>query len=122
MPPLPASKKEEAKEREEVGTGLWIQKFMQNKNYNITDNEGGGDCLFAVIRDAFAQVGKTYTVGDLRKMLSDVTEDVFMTYYQLYTETSLSIAVDRQKLTEIVAQNNELRKKLALEKIQHSKK
>jgi predicted NAD-dependent protein-ADP-ribosyltransferase YbiA (DUF1768 family) len=118
LPPLPpASKKEEAKEREEVGTGLWIQKFMQNKNYNIMDNEGGGDCLFAVIRDAFAQVGKTYTVGDLRKMLSDaVTEDVFMTYYQLYTETSLSIAADRQKLTEIVAQNNELRKKLALEK------
>ena len=116
LPPLPpASRKEEEKEKQEVGTGLWIQKFMQNKNYNIIDNEGGGDCLFAVIRDAFTQIGKTYTVGDLRKLLSDaVTEDVFMNYYQLYTETSVSIAADKQRLTEIVAENNILREKLPL--------
>lgn len=116
LPPLPpASRKEEEKEKQEVGTGLWIQQFMQNKNYNIVDNEGGGDCLFAVIRDAFSQIGKTYTVGDLRKLLSDaVTEDVFMNYYQLYTEISVSIATDKQRLKEIVAENNILREKLPL--------
>lgn len=89
---------------------------MQNKNYSIQDNEGGGDCLFAVIRDAFTQIGKTYTVGDLRKILSDaVTEDIFMNYYQLYTETSVSITADKQRLIEIVAENNSLRDKLAME-------
>ena len=54
-------------------------------------------------------------MGDLRKLLSDaVTEDVFMNYYQLYTEISVSIATDKQRLKEIVAENNILREKLPL--------
>ena len=80
-----ADREQEEKERETVATGLWIQRFMQNKNYRILDNEGGGDCLFAVIRDAFEQKGIQYTVGDLRKKLSDeVTEETFLNYKTLY--------------------------------------
>ena len=36
----------------------WIQTHMQNNHFGIKDNEGGGDCLFAVIRDAYRTRGK----------------------------------------------------------------
>jgi predicted NAD-dependent protein-ADP-ribosyltransferase YbiA (DUF1768 family) len=63
----------------------WIAKFMKNGNYEIVDNEGGGDCFFAVIRDAFANVGKKTTVAKLRTILSDaVTENIFKEYRSLY--------------------------------------
>jgi len=63
----------------------WIAKFMKNGNYEIVDNEGGGDCFFAVIRDAFANVGKKTTVAKLRAILSDaVTENIFKEYRSLY--------------------------------------
>jgi hypothetical protein len=66
---------------------VWIQKFMKNKNYGIIDNEGGGDCFFAVIRDAFKQIGKETTVEKLRAILSkEATEEVFSSNRTLYLE------------------------------------
>jgi hypothetical protein len=63
----------------------WIAKFMKNLNYDIIDNEGCGDCFFAVIRDAFEQIGKKTTVTKLRAILSDeVTENMFQEYRSLY--------------------------------------
>jgi len=63
----------------------WIEKFMKNTNYNIIDNEGCGDCFFAVIRDAFAQLGKQTSVAKLRAILSnEVNETLFQQYRSLY--------------------------------------
>lgn len=107
-----ADREQEEKERETVATGLWIQQFMQNKNYGILDNEGGGDCLFAVIRDAFQQKGIQYTVGDLRKKLSDeVTEETFLNYKTLYDSFLASIKETKARLKEISAENNALKNK-----------
>ena len=111
-----ASREEEEREQEPVSTGLWIQQYMQNKNYGIVDNEGGGDCLFAVIRDAYAQVGITMTVGDLRKKLSDeVTEDIFRNYYDLYTSFQESSKETKEELKKIAEENNALKQQLAQE-------
>jgi hypothetical protein len=64
---------------------VWIQKFMKNKNYDIIDNEGGGDCFFAVIRDAYKQIGKETTVEKLRALLSkEATEEMFSQSRTLY--------------------------------------
>jgi len=58
---------------------------MHNDKYDIIDNEGQGDCLFAVIRDAFAQIGMQTTVTKLRKKLStQVTPNLFRSYRNEY--------------------------------------
>ena len=114
-----ADREQEEKEQEPVATGLWIQQFMQNKNYGILDNEGGGDCLFAVIRDAMEQVGIKYTVGDLRKKLSDeVTEEIFQNYRGLYDAFQSSIKQTKEELTQISTENNALKAALAKEEDQ----
>ena len=64
---------------------LWIEKFMKNTNYSIVDNEGSGDCFFAVIRDAYQHTGKKTTVEKLRALLStEANEEIFKQYRMLY--------------------------------------
>ena len=63
----------------------WVQQFTKNNNYGIIDNEGGGECFFAVIRDAFHQIGKETTVKKLRALLvPEVTDDFFRNSRTVY--------------------------------------
>ena len=65
---------------------LWIQKFLKNINYNITDNEGGGECFFAIIRDALLGIKKNISVKQLREELSkNANENIFKTFKEQYT-------------------------------------
>jgi predicted NAD-dependent protein-ADP-ribosyltransferase YbiA (DUF1768 family) len=63
----------------------WMQKHMKNSNYDIIENEGGGDCLFASIRDGLRYINIDKSVSDMRKILSaEATEEVFQNYNELY--------------------------------------
>lgn len=82
------SNNEKKKYEEKVNT-TWIEKFTKNNNYNIIDNEGGGDCLFATIRDAFKTLGKITTIDKLRYHLSnELTEETYDNYKSLYMAIS----------------------------------
>jgi hypothetical protein len=87
--PLPEETQEEAAQLKhqykDASTNKWIEKFMKNNEYNILDNEGGGDCFFAVIRDAFQSIGKQTTVQKLRDLLAEeATPQLFEETRSLY--------------------------------------
>jgi predicted NAD-dependent protein-ADP-ribosyltransferase YbiA (DUF1768 family) len=77
----------------------WIERFMGNPKYYIIDNEGNGDCLFATIRDAFAQIGQQTTVPKLRnKVANEATDQIFFNYKEQYDTTKMSIVKDTERL------------------------
>lgn len=111
--PLPPLLREETKKQakdyrekyHETPSDTWIEKFMKNKNYNIIDNEGGGDCLFATIRDAFSSIAQQTSVNKLRKKLShDATENIFLNYKEQYDMYNATLIKDTQTIKELEAQ------------------
>lgn len=69
----------------ESETHNWVQRYMENPHYDIIDNEGQGDCLFATIRDAFQNIGQDTTVAKLRaRIASAANEELFRSYKERF--------------------------------------
>jgi hypothetical protein len=78
---------------------------MKNPNYALIDNEGGGDCLFATIRDAFSSIAQQTTVQKLRKRLSEeMTQDTFDRYKEHYDMYRATIEQESAQIKELAAQ------------------
>lgn len=107
LPPLlPEETQKQSKDiREkyhESSKDTWIDKFMKNHNYNIQDNEGGGDCLFATIRDAFSSIAQQTSVNKIRKKLAEeATQEIFDGYKEQYDMYNASIIRDTNKIKEL---------------------
>jgi hypothetical protein len=96
---------------------LWIQKFMENNNYKIVENEGKGDCLFAVIRDGLKSINKDVSVEQMRLMISkEVDDTLFTTYMLLYVDAQEQDKLYLEELKGLVQRNNSLKLQLAKEK------
>ena len=88
----------------------WVSKFMKNKNYSIIDNEGGGDCFFATIRDAFSQIAEQTSVQKLRKRLADeVDEKTFQNYKDHYDMYQVALIQETSDIKEMEKQYNEIK-------------
>ena len=95
---LPTETKEDAKSyRKNFASAkntskYWMQTFMKNIFYSNKDNEGGGDCFFAVVRDAYDSIGMKTTVANLRQLLSDrISINQFNIYKTLYENNKQEI-------------------------------
>ena len=98
----------------------WLQEFMQNGNYSIQNNEGGGDCFFSVIRDAFEQLGQATNVRFLREALArDETEKVFMNYKDIYRSAESAYKEEKKQMDHF-QQEYEKYKKIISETINKS--
>ena len=117
---LPLQTKEqselERKQYKNNTTDLWIQKYLRNKYFNFIDNEGGSssDSFFAVIRDALLTQGRTTTILELRKQLSDeVTDDVFRAYREKFALYHGIARTQMRETKELVNSYNDLKRRIS---------
>ena len=70
---------------EEDPSHKWINNYLRSNKYEILDNEGGGDCFFAVLRDALKSVKIETSVKSIReKLANEVTEETLATYKEFF--------------------------------------
>ena len=70
---------------EEDPSNKWINNYLKSNKYDIVDNEGGGDCFFAVLRDALRTVKIEISVQSIReKLANEVTEEILTNYKEFF--------------------------------------
>jgi predicted NAD-dependent protein-ADP-ribosyltransferase YbiA (DUF1768 family) len=95
-------------------TDLWIQKYLRNKYFNFIDNEGGRDGFFAVIRDALLTQGRTTTILELRKQLSDeVNDEVFRGYREKFALYHGIMRTQTRETKELVNNYNDIKRRVS---------
>ena len=89
----------------------WVQSNLQNKFFSIQPNEGGGNCFFATIRDAFLDIGYHTSVEKLRFFLSqEVNSAVFKQYNDIYHDINRDMETNKYELEKITTTNKRLKK------------
>ena len=90
----------------------WIQEYLHNNNYSVLDNEGGGDCFFAVIRDGFKNINKDVSVEKLRQILTEkTTQEQYLNYKERYTMVNNELTDIRRQIPDTKARTKDLKKK-----------
>jgi hypothetical protein len=89
----------------------WVIQFMKNKNYNIMKNDGGGDCFFYTLRDAFEEIGAHTTVQKLRLFLSqEATVSQLEQLTGIYKDIAANIRKTEHEIEIIENANRALKK------------
>jgi predicted NAD-dependent protein-ADP-ribosyltransferase YbiA (DUF1768 family) len=91
----------------------WIQDYLKSNHYDIIDNEGKGDCFFAVVRDGLARAGIRTNVQELRDKLADsINNDIFQGYLEMYTMFNNEVKTIKSKMLTVINENKKLKKEL----------
>jgi len=113
----------ERRKFKKIATTTWIQNFMKNKLYGIVDNEGGGDCLFATIRDGFKSLDKNISIADLRSIVSEkATTKNFSDFREQYTMYKNAIIETSGTMKKLAGEVDALRVEKRTEKDRNKQK
>ena len=97
----------------ESSKNSWIETFTRNNKFSIDMNEGGGDCLFAVVRDAYREIGKQTTVKKLRALVAkEVVQEMYIEYKEIYTDAFAEHQSIDAEMIAIRKMNNELKRRI----------
>lgn len=93
----------------------WINNFMKSHKYSIMVNEGGGDCFFAVLRDALKTQDldkyKSISVNSIRiKLADEVDKDLFTEYFTLYNDLYHGYQEEKESLQKYKKTHGTLKK------------
>jgi hypothetical protein len=92
----------------------WIQRFFEDRDFTLKDNEGGGDCFFAAIRDGLTTIGKSVTVAEMRNRVSAAaTPDIYQTYRTLYEAQADEVKAVEARLKVMTQEAKELKEQAA---------
>jgi len=92
----------------------WIEKFMQNREFNIVETNDNGDCLFDSARIAFSQIGYRTTIDKLRSIIArEVTDEQYDIYSKLYLDATMEKEDTEKRMKEIIKIIDDLKKRLA---------
>ena len=96
----------------------WVEDFFKNNNYSVKDNEAGGDCLFAVIRDGLQGTNKSFSVSKLReKFAEQLNTAIFDSYKEKYELFYEQYNLSQKQLKEYASRHKELKELLKTTKL-----
>ena len=89
----------------------WVNKYLRSNKYEIIDNEGGGDCFFAVLRDALKTVKIETSVKSIReKLANEVDQTIFQTYKELFDLYYNNMKTSQEQLKSLKTKHSTLKK------------
>ena len=93
-----ADRERNAFAKSNIQSASWIQKAMDNNNYNLIQTETNANSLFEAIQLAFAQLGQITSVSALRKKLSrEVDQALFDKYTAIYRDSAQILLAEQKK-------------------------
>jgi predicted NAD-dependent protein-ADP-ribosyltransferase YbiA (DUF1768 family) len=96
---------------EEDPKDVWVNKYLRSNKYEIVDNEGAGDCFFAVLRDALKTVKIETSVKSIReKLANEVDQTIFQTYKELFDLYYNNMKTTQEQLKTHKNKHNTLKK------------
>jgi hypothetical protein len=94
----------------------WVQSYYHNNNFKVVQNQGGGDCLFMAICQAFLSIepDSDISVIKLRRLLASVlTESQYTDYRERYEMFSKTLKDLRDENTQLSAENDDIARRIS---------
>lgn len=113
---------EEQKEYEDKDDNDWVSKLLRNNNIAIVDNEGGGDCLFAAVRDGLDSVDAGISVEEMRSMIAgEANEGVYETYKEHYDMYATAVREATKEMSKLARESTRIKTELKRTRDLHEK-
>jgi predicted NAD-dependent protein-ADP-ribosyltransferase YbiA (DUF1768 family) len=85
----------------EESSDYWVNKFAKSDNYSFSVTETNGDCFFASIRNALANIAQQTSVGKLRALLAqEATPELFQNYLEQFEMYAKELDANNKQIAE----------------------